>query len=360
MIFKFKNIKLIYVIIILLVLKSLLNVHESIKYIENDNKISEYEENIDFSNFETIIKVIALYLPQFHVNEENNKFWGNGFTEWTNVKKSKPRFQGHHQPRIPGDKFGYLDYYDLSDIESIKKQIKLAKSHGIYGFGIYYYWFSGKMVLEKPINLFLMNKNINFHFLLIWANENWSRRWDGSNSDILIKQEYKPNDPINFIKDIKKYVNDKRYIRIDKKAVIGLYEPYHIPNLRQTMMIWREKSREIGIGEIFILISINKYNIKQFENLKLFDGGYEFPPRNSFYNHIIYKKNTFIYPELIYKSRYLNEKELNFNIFPFFRGSMLEWDNCARTNRCSTFDYYSPEQFYIFNHLCYTLFNFFH
>ena len=194
-----------------------------------------------------------------------------------------------------------------------------------------------------------MNKNINFHFLLIWANENWSRRWDGSNSDILIKQEYKPNDPINFIKDIKKYVNDKRYIRIDKKAVIGLYEPYHIPNLRQTMMIWREKSREIGIGEIFILISINKYNIKQFENLKLFDGGYEFPPRNSFYNHIIYKKNTFIYPELIYKSRYLNEKELNFNIFPFFRGSMLEWDNCARTNRCSTFDYYSPEQFYIFN-----------
>ena len=323
--------------------------HQKITYIENDNKISEYQENIDFSNFKTDIKVIALYLPQFHINDENNKFWGNGFTEWTNVKKSKPRFKGHHQPRIPGDKYGYLGYYDLSDIKSLEKQMSLAKAHGIYGFGIYYYWFSGKKVLEKPINIFF-NSNINFKFLLIWANENWTRRWDGSDQEILLKQEYKPDDPINFIKDIKKYVTDKRYIQIDKKPVIGLYEPKKIPHLEETIRIWRDKSREFGIGEIFVLISINHYKIRDFQNLNLFDGSYEFPPRNSLLKHLLVKeKNAFIYPGLLYKSRNLNESELNFNKFPVFRGSMLEWDNCARKNMCVIFDHYSPEQFYLFN-----------
>ena len=139
--------------------------HEKIIYIENNNKISEYEQNYDFSEMETDIKTIALYLPQFHEIKENNEFWGKGFTEWTNVKKCKPSFNGHHQPRIPGDKFGYLGYYDLTDINSIKIQIKLAKSHGIYGFGIYYYWFSGKQLLEKPINLFIKYADIDFHFL---------------------------------------------------------------------------------------------------------------------------------------------------------------------------------------------------
>ena len=236
----------------------ILNTWKNIVYIEIDNKISEFEPNIDFSEFKSTIKAIALYLPQFHVIEENNKFWGEGFTEWTNVKKSKPRFKGHHQPRIPGDEKGYLGYYDLSEIKTLENQVKLAKSHGIYGFGIYYYWFSGKKVLEKPINLFIQNSHINFNFLLIWANENWSKRWDGRDQEILIKQEYKPSDPINFIKDIKKYIKDKRYIKIDKKPVLGLYEPSKIPNLQETIRIWREKSRELGIGEIYILISINR------------------------------------------------------------------------------------------------------
>ena len=132
--------------------------------LENDNKISEYEKDYDFSNMKTDIKAIALYLPQFHSIEENDKIWGKGFTEWTNVKKCLPIYKGHHQPRTPGDKFGYLGYYDLTDINSIKSQVNLAKRHGIYGFGIYYYWFSGKQLLEKPLNLFI-NSNINFHFL---------------------------------------------------------------------------------------------------------------------------------------------------------------------------------------------------
>ena len=342
-------VKKIFFSIFILILFLLLQFHDNIIYIENENKISEYEENIDFSNLKTEIKVIALYLPQFHVIKENNQFWGDGFTEWTNVKKSQPRFKGHHQPRFPGDKNGYLGYYDLTDIKVIEKQMNLAKSHGIYGFGIYFYWFSGKMLLEKPINIFIKNSYINFKFLLIWANENWTKRWDGLDQEILIKQEYKPNDPNDFIKDIKKYIIDKRYISIDKKPVIGLYEPTKIPNLQQTISIWREKSRELGIGEIFILICINEKNIIDFQNLNLFDGYYEFPPRNSLLNNRILKKGTFIYSELLYKSRDLNETNLNLGKFPFFRGTMIEWDNCPRKIDCVVFDHYSPEQFYLFN-----------
>ena len=323
--------------------------NKNINYFQDDNKISEFEENFDFSDMKTDIKAIALYLPQFHSIKENDEFWGKGFTEWTNVKKAIPSFKGHHQPRIPGDSFGYLNYYDLTDINTIKNQVKLAKSHGIYGFGIYYYWFSGKQLLEKPIDLFLKNSNINFRFLLIWANENWTKKWDGKDQDIFMKQEYKLNDPINYIKDIKKYVIDKRYIKIEDKPILGLYEPNKIPNLRETMDIWREKSRQYGIGDIFILICINNNKTQDFQNLNIFDATYEFPPRNSFQNHRIANKHTFIYSELLYKSRDLNEEKADFKRLPFFRGSMIEWDNCPRMNNCEIFDHYSPEQFYIYN-----------
>ena len=321
----------------------------NINYIENNNKISEYEENLVFSEMKARIKSIALYLPQFHEIKENDEFWGKGFTEWTNVKKCLPLYKSHHQPRIPGDKFGYLSYYDLSDVNNIKKQVELAKSHGIYGFGIYYYWFSGKQLLEKPLNLFIKYSNIYFHFLLIWANENWTKKWDGKDNEILMKQEYKLDDPKNYIKDIKKYLTDKRYIKIENKPVLGIYEPNKIQNLTDTIQIWREKSKKYGIGEIFILICINNNKTQDFQNLNLFDATYEFPPRNSFQNHRIPNKRTFIYSELLYKSMNFNEKNANFKKLLFFRGSMVEWDNCPRMNNCEIFDYYSPQQFYLYN-----------
>ena len=320
-----------------------INVNKIIIYI--DNEISEYENNIDFSNFTTNIKALALYLPQFHTIDENDKWWGKGFTEWTNVKKAHPFFYNHHQPRIPGDKFGYLEYYDLTDISVIKKQIHLAKSHGIYGFAIYYYWFSGKRLLEKPINILLNNKDIKFPFLLIWANENWTRKWDGKEKDILIKQEYKEGDPELFIEDIKKYLVDTRYIKINKKPVVGIYEPSKIPKLKETIMTWREKSREIKIGELFILVCMNENKTENIKNLNLFDAAYEFPPKNSNGHYIIKFKNTLIYSEIIYKNLKYNFNE-NFTVY---RGSMLEWDNTARVNTSNIFDYYSPEQFYMKN-----------
>lgn len=157
------------------------------------------------------------------------------------------------------------------------------------------------------------------------------------------------DDPKNYIKDIKKYLTDKRYIKIENKPVLGIYEPNKIQNLTDTIQIWREKSKKYGIGEIFILICINNNKTQDFQNLNLFDATYEFPPRNSFQNHRIPNKRTFIYSELLYKSMNFNEKNANFKKLLFFRGSMVEWDNCPRMNNCEIFDYYSPQQFYLYN-----------
>ena len=238
-------IKYIFIMIFIIVF------HIQTGYIEIDNGLSLYEKNIDYSNFTTDIKAIALYLPQFHSIKENNEWWGKDFTEWHNVRKAKSLYKKHHQPRIPGDNLGYLGYYDLSSEEVIMKQVELAKAHGIYGFGIYYYWFSGKRLLEKPLDLFLNNKEIEFKFLLIWANEDWTRRWNGYEGKILIKQQYKDSDPFNFIKDIKKYIIDKRYITINDRPILGLYEPKKIPNLSNTISIWRKEAKNLKIGKLY-------------------------------------------------------------------------------------------------------------
>ena len=317
-----------------------------IGYIEIDNEIKLYEKNINYSNFETDIKTIALYLPQFHSTKQNDEWWGIGFTEWYNVRKAKPLYSMHHQPRIPGDNIQYLGYYDLTDLEVIKKQVELAKSHGIYGFGIYYYWFSGKRLLEKPLDLFLNNKDIDFKFLLIWANEDWTRRWNGYEGKILIKQEYKKNDPYDFIKDIKKYIIDERYIKINSKPILGIYEPKKIPNLSSTISIWREESKNMGIGELYIIACLNIYSFDEMKNTKLFEAVYEFSPRDSL--QLIVKNNLHVlYSSVLYKNiDLINAKD----DFPLFRGSMTEFDNSPRKKEASSiFNNYSPEQFYMIN-----------
>ena len=131
-------------------------------------------------------KIIAFYLPQFHEIEENNKWWGKGFTEWTNVKSGKPLFRGHYQPKVPLNN----NYYDLSNISVMKEQAKLAKKYGVDGFCFYHYWFNGKKLLNKPLEQLIQNSNIDLSYCLSWANETWSRRWNGNEKEILIKQEY--------------------------------------------------------------------------------------------------------------------------------------------------------------------------
>lgn len=307
----------------------------------------EHYEDSDFSSFKTDIKPLALYLPQFHTFPENDKWWGKGFTEWTNVRKAVPRYEGHNQPRIPHPDIGY---YNLTDIETLKKQVALARRHGIYGFAIYYYWFSGKRLMEKPVDMLLEHREIDFPFMLIWANENWTRAWDGKEKDVLIKQEYAPQDAKNFIADLKKYLGDGRYIRIDGKPVIGLYEPLAVPDLTGTIAAWRETARDIGIGEIFVLACATDKSPESLDEIGLFDGIYEFPPRGKDFATGLQRRDSaisFDYRDLVESARADLGGRLS---VPFFRGSMLGWDNSARKARnYNNWEEYSPRRFFIYN-----------
>ena len=339
----FLSIKFVCIIYYILII----NKNQKIIFIEINNEISYYENNIDFSNYSSDIKPIALFLPQFHSIKENDKWWGKGFTEWKNVKKGKPLYEGHHQPRIPGDEDHYLGYYELTKPEIMKKQIELAKSHGIYGFGIYYYWFSGKTLLEKPLTILLNNKEIDFNYFLIWANENWTKKWDGRDKYVLIKQEYKKDDPENFIKDIKKYLIDKRYIRINQKPILGIYEPTKIPKIKETILIWRQKAKEFGIEDIYIIVTLNQYSVEEFEKMNLFNATYQFSPRDSLYSSNHLKSDPyFLYTSILYNEFNLTNISKHFH---FYRGSMVEFDNSVRKKDCVIFRNYSPEQFYMIN-----------
>ena len=326
---------------------NIISPENNIIIINSDNQMPEYENNINYSSFKSDIKPIALYLPLFYKNNQTNLSINGQYIGWTNIMKRKSLFKGHHQPRMPGDNINYLDYYNSFNITVIKKQVELAKNHGIYGFAIYYYWFCGKKILEKPLDLYSSNKDINFPFLLIWVNNNLNDRLDRKEEEIFFKtigfEEYSQL----FIKDIEKYLIDHRYIKINNKPLLGIYDPFDLTHLNQTIQKFREKCKEYGIGDIFILVCLNKKEINKIINTKLFDGAFDFPPHHSLGDFKIKNKNTIIYNELIYKNivyNYSNSKN-----FSFFRCSMLQWDNCPNLNRCEIYDYYSPEQFYLIN-----------
>ena len=307
---------------------------------------SEYQEDIDFSNTEVYIKTLAFYLPQFHEIPENDKWWGKGFTEWTNTKKSEPRFEGHYMPRVPHQDFGY---YSLDDISTIKKQVELAKKHKIYGFVFYYYWFSGKRLLEKPLDLLLEHKEIDFPFALCWANENWTRTWDGLEKEVLIEQRYMSEDPQNFIKDLKKYVTDDRYIRIEDKPLIMVYNPSAIPNFKEMCSLWRKTAREVGIGEI-VIWSKTEIGNPSYINTDFVDGEFDFAPHgfylpNDQITGIKAASNIVNYSKLVNN---LSDTYKNHYPLKLFSYSVtMGWDNAARRkNGFKIYYHYSLEAFY--------------
>src|SRR6266436_9557922 len=155
-------------------------------------------QDVDKKDPENAIRAIAFHLPQFHPIPENDEWWGKGFTEWTNVVKARPLFPGHYQPHLPAD----LGFYDLRLPEARAAQAELAASYGIYGFCYYHYWFHGRQVLERPVNEIWKSGQPEFPFCLCWANESWTRRWDGQNNDILLEQRYSPADDLAHIRSL--------------------------------------------------------------------------------------------------------------------------------------------------------------
>lgn len=284
------------------------------------------------------VKPVAYYLPQFHSIPENDKWWGEGFTEWTNVKKAQPVYKGHDQPKIP------YEYYDLSDKTVIHKQIHLAKQYGLFGFCFHYYWFSGKRLLEKPIDNFLDDKSdsARFPFMLCWANENWTRTWDGKQDNILISQKHSLADHKEVTEDLFRYFNDDRYIKVKGKPVLIIYRPLIIDRFPDLVKILRDKAIENGLPGIHI-ISTNSFG---FSNQKSYDidGIAEFPPHfdPSIYNLAVQHKHKTIiqksFKGLIYDYRSCVGANLqNYkNILSqtrksnYYPGAFPSWDNTAR------------------------------
>jgi 2-polyprenyl-3-methyl-5-hydroxy-6-metoxy-1,4-benzoquinol methylase len=222
------------------------------------------------------LKFVAFYLPQFHPIPENDAWWGKGFTEWTNTIQTRPLFEGHYQPHLPAD-FGC---YDLRVPEVRHEQIDYARRNGIDAFCFHYYWFGGRRLLERPVEDFLSDAASDIQFCLCWANENWTRRWDGQDQEVLIEQTYSPANDIAFIESVTPFFRDPRYLRVRGAPLLIVYRPQQIPDPVATVRRWRQYCRANGIGEIHLVAALTHGNT-DFENLG-FDAGVEFPPHNTF------------------------------------------------------------------------------
>lgn len=296
---------------------------------------------------------IAYYLPQFHPFKENNEWWGKGFTEWTNVSKAVPQFSGHYQPRLPGE----LGFYDLRVDDVIPEQISLAKQYGVSAFCFHYYWFGGKRLMETPIENFLKDDRAesDFPFCLCWANENWTRRWDGSENDVLIAQNHTREDNEAVFYDLLRYFNDSRYIRVDNKPLVIVYRPEIIPNVEGMVEQWRQLAIENGLEGLH-LVTTNAFGFSDPESLG-FDALVEFPPHSVVAGQINNKLNVlnseftgnvFDYTDVVdYSVDRLNtiqEENKGGNYYPCV---MAGWDNEARKpGKGNVFHNASPYEFH--------------
>lgn len=190
------------------------------------------------------MKIIAYYLPQYHEIPENNKWWGKGFTEWVNVKKADPLFDGHYQPRVPQNE----NYYDLSNKNVMRWQIDLAKKNGVYGFCFYHYWFDGKLLLEKPSEYLLNDKSLDFPYCMCWANESWTNGWAKASASVIMEQHYggksEWKEHFNYLLP---FFQDERYIKIDGKPLMVIYRPYLFDQMSDMMDYWNQMAKENGM-----------------------------------------------------------------------------------------------------------------
>jgi lipopolysaccharide biosynthesis protein len=242
--------------------------------------------------------LVAFYLPQFHAIPENDAWWGKRFTEWHNVTRALPQFEGHTQPRLPAD----LGFYDLRSPTVMHQQMQLARAYGIGAFCTYFYWFAGKTLLESPLQQWLDDPSLDLPLCLCWANENWSRRWDGRADQILIGQQHSAEDDLAFIQHVSRYLRDPRYLRVEGKPLLLVYRPGLLPEPKATAERWRQWCGDNGIGEIRLGY------VQSFDRVDPRDIGFDlaiaFPPNNTTLKPIT-----------------ATQKLLN----PAFRGDVYDW-----------------------------------
>jgi lipopolysaccharide biosynthesis protein len=274
------------------------------------------------------VRLIAFYLPQFHPIPENDRWWGAGFTEWTNVIRARPVFTGHTQPRVPAD----LGYYDLRVPETRTAQADLARAHGIHAFCYYFYWFSGKRLLEQPLEEVAACGRPDFPFCICWANHPWNRRWDGATDDLLQPMEYLPGDDRRFIQDVMPLLRDPRYVRVGERSLLVVSRPQDIPDVRAMVAVWREECARAGLAPPYLCLVQDAEGADPIRYD--FDAAIEFPPHGLLASDVTaniadldsqFEGGVWDY---ISGAKWALARSLP--DYPFFRGVMTGWDNTPR------------------------------
>lgn len=277
-------------------------------------------------------KIIAWYLPQYYQIEINNKYHGQGFTEWTNSTQAIPLFTEHYQPHIPYD----VGYYDLLNPTAMKRQAALAKMYGVYGFCFHWYWFSGERTMEKPCEMLLEHKEIDLKFCFDWATENWTSAWDGGTKEVIFEQKLNDNDDKKFMDDILPYMKDERYIKIDGKPVLSIYRVDMFTKKRFCLLLqnFRKYAKEAGFPDLYIMITNREFTDDVTEWGA--DALVEFPPAaiwpecgryqpqgyvNPNFKGDIFELNPFVQQKK-YLKKYPSKK--------VFRSALVGFDNTAR------------------------------
>ena len=305
------------------------NVASQIKYFANPGPAFEEQSKLDTSLESAKAKTIAFFLPQFYAFEQNDEWWGKGFTEWRNVSRGAPRFENHYQPRIPRD----LGFYDLTNADTLKAQSELAKQAGIEAFCFYYYWFNGERLMDKPLDLFV-DSDIDQEFCIMWANENWTRTWDGFDGQVLIQQDYRDDDEDAFIADTAKYLNHPRYTRVNGRPLFILYRPGLLPEAESTIARWKRKwEKACGVEPWVLMVQgFGDENPVEYD----LDGAVEFPPHKVCANiPDINNSLNVIDPNYAGHARDYNaviEASLSEPVpdFPLIKTVSPHWDNDAR------------------------------
>lgn len=321
-------------------------------------------------------KVIAFYLPQYHTISENDRWWGEGFTDWDNVKKAVSLFEGHYQPKTPLDR----NYYDLSEAKVMERQAALAKKFGIYGFCYYHYWFkNGKKLLERPVEQMLYDKKVDIPFCLSWANENWTRNWDGGESEVIARQEYgRKKEWKQHFDYLLPFFKDERYIKHKGCPIFIIYKPEQIVLLDEMIKYWKKLSCESGLPGLIVMrqfpgkmyksldyaikfqptmfVKEFDYSLKQMR-LSVVDLAKLFIKKL-----LIYSGNEKMVQKLMIYFSIKSKKSKNLKIFHYddawndiinhqkfskriCNGAFTDWDNTARSKKGVVFLGSCPEKF---------------